>query len=165
MIFKFFADSGLAKIWANDKDHIADNEEIYPGGTFGILTKATYFQATIKSIIEDDHSKMCPYLNDDEIFAPKTAIVKKFVNAKKSTISLTNGILNITTPRNFTTLKIIDLSGRVLFSIDIKIFRTGISGFKIPMNLFMTKFASRKITLVLSGDGTEIITLLCGGVL
>lgn len=165
MVFKFFADSGLAKIWANDNEHIADNEEIYPGGTFGILTKATYFQATVKSIMEDDHTKTCPYLNDDEIFAPKSAIQKKAVSIKKSVISLTNGILNITTPRNFTTLKIIDLSGRVLLSMDIKKFRTGISGFKIPMSLFMTKFASRKITLVLSGDGTEIITLLCGGVL
>jgi hypothetical protein len=165
MVFKFFADSGLAKIWANDKEHIADNEEIYPGGTFGILTKATYFQATLKSIIEDDHTKTCPYLNDDEIFAPKSAIKNQVVPVKKSIISLANGVLNITTPRNFTTLKIIDLSGRVLLSIDIKKYRTGITGFRIPMNQLLTKFASRKITIVLSGDGTEIITHLCGGVL
>ncbi len=165
LVYRIHADSGLAKIWANDKDHIADNEDIYPGGTFGILTKSTYFQATIKNIVEDDHTKTCPYLNDDEIFAPKTAVRKSVHNVSKSTISIANGVLNITTPRNFSTLKIIDLSGRVLLSIDIKIFRTGISGFKIPMNLLLTKFASRKLTLVLSGDGTEIITLLCGGVL
>lgn len=165
LIYRTPADSGLAKIWANDKEHITDNEDIYPGGTFGILTKATYFQATIKSVIEDDHTKMCPYLNDDEIFAPKTAIVKNVLSVKKSVVSITNGILNITTPKNYTTLKVVDLSGRVLLSIDIKKFRIGSSGFKIPMNLLLKKFASKKITVVLLGDGTEIITLLCGGVL
>jgi hypothetical protein len=43
----------MVKLWANDESHLTDKEEIYPAGTFGIVNKAAFLQATIDNKSDD----------------------------------------------------------------------------------------------------------------
>jgi hypothetical protein len=133
-IFRAPMDSGLAKIWARDESHITDREETYPGGTFGILTKATYFQATTKNI-SPAIAHSIPFLTDDEIHANRTAIIAKKASAfVKEKIEWRHGILTLTSPAPLTKICLYDLAGRLIATIDPMKFAAGQTRYVIPLH-------------------------------
>ncbi|MBN1309167.1 MAG: hypothetical protein JXA18_14685 [Chitinispirillaceae bacterium] len=153
-VFRHHADSGLAKLWAGDHSHIAEKEEIYPGGTFGILTKATYLQAT-KENIADDISRSVPYLTDDEIQASRSSSVSNRIHAsqRKTALRIIHGNLHIFSPRQFTALKVFDLQGRLLLHLDLKNYASPTGGFIIPLGKFLKTRRFNMLVIQLSGKG------------
>jgi hypothetical protein len=162
IVFSTHADSALAKIWASDEDHIAESEEIYPGGTFGILTKATYLQATINSIAEND-SRTIPYLGDEEIFASRTPVTNKAKLTIKPVICFRDGILDIKIETKYTKLKIFDLNGRQLLCLELSRYRTADGHFKIPLSMILAGKGRGKLLVVLTGKDIDRYTLIIGG--
>ena len=154
-VFRFHADSGLAKLWAGDGDHIAESEVVYPGGTFGILTKATFLQATTEDVA-DDISSTVPFLSDDEIYAPRTdaAENKRPELNRRFSLRLTNGILQISNPGDFTTLSVFDLQGRLLIKINLERYRTSGNHYSIPLAQLLKRNGLRMCVIRLSGNGT-----------
>lgn len=163
-VFRFHADSGLAKLWAGDGDHIAESEAIHPGGTFGILTKATFLQATTADMSEELSSTV-PFLSDDEIYAPReiSAKNKKAKINRKVSLRLTNGILHISNPGTFTTLSVFDLQGRLLMQIDLENYRRSINNYLIPLARLLKRNGLRMSVLRLSGNGTSRIFNIING--
>lgn len=127
------------------------------------MTKATYFQATIKSIAENS-SKTVVFLNDDEIFAPRTSVKNLSKIVLKPQISFHNGILNISTNKMYSTLKVFDLNGKVLLCLDLKRYQTGNGNFRIPLAALLAKIGNRKLIVKLMGNSIETFTFFCGGV-
>jgi hypothetical protein len=162
MVYIIHADSGIAKLWADDENHIAEKEDVYPGGTFGILTKATFFQATVDNISDIDQSSI-PFLNDDEIHTPRTKTIKKANADIKSTLKIVKGVLNIETEKDFSILKITDLTGKVILSIDLNRYKTGIHTYSIPLSAILQKYGKKKLLGILIGKTTQVLTIDIGG--
>jgi protein required for attachment to host cells len=154
--FRFHADSGLAKLWAGDGDHIAESEAVYPGGTFGILTKSTFLQATTADMAEDVSSTV-PFLNDDEIYAPREVAVKNSHSTQSSRLSLrmTSGILYISNPGSFTMLSVFDLQGRLIATIDLQRYRQSGGNCVLPLLRLLKRNGLRMFVIRLSGKGTS----------
>ncbi|MBN1758768.1 MAG: hypothetical protein JW863_10640 [Chitinispirillaceae bacterium] len=154
-IYRFHADSGLAKLWAGDGDHIAESEVVYPGGTFGILTKATFLQATTDDVAEDI-SATVPFLSDDEIYAPRAdaAENKRPELNRRLSLRLTNGILQISNPGDFTTFSVFDLQGRLLVKVNLERYRTSGNHYSIPLARLLKRHGLRMCVIRLSGNGT-----------
>lgn len=161
-LFKSHADSGIAKLWADDENHIAEKDEVYPGGTFGILTKATYFQATVENISDLDQSSI-PFLSDEEIYAPRTRVVKTKITHFKPSIILRKGVLTIEAVKDYSILKIMDLSGKVILSIDLKKYKTVNGAYSIPLAALLQKFGKRKLLGILIGSSTQTFSIDIGG--
>ncbi|NLG15989.1 MAG: hypothetical protein GX556_01515 [Fibrobacter sp.] len=162
IVYSFHADSALAKLWAGDKNHIAETEEEYPGGTFGILTKATFFQATKNSIVESS-SRNVAFLSDEEIFAPKTPVKNRATQSVKPFVLYRNGVLQISSADKYQTLKIYDLNGKLLLSLELSRFRTSGSTLTIPLAKMLGNRGKGKLVLVFTGKRAGSFTLLCGG--
>ncbi len=162
VVYSFHADSALAKLWAGDKDHISETEEEYPGGTFGILTKATFFQATKNSAVKSS-SRNVAFLSDEEIFAPKTPVKNRATQSVKPFVLYRNGVLQISSADEYQTLKIYDLNGKLLLSLELSRFRSSGSTLKIPIAKMLGNRAKGKMVLVLTGKRVGSFTVLCGG--
>lgn len=163
-VYRIHADSGLAKVWADDHSHIAEKEEIYPGGTFGILTKATYLQASAEDI-SDDITESVPFLSDEEIHAPKYAAVKKrsAATVKTTQVQCIRGVLTIHTDRSFSSLKIFDIRGKLLLSLDLNRYRGRKGAFIIPLSRLLRNYRSQMLLLQLSGKGCrELFNMING---
>lgn len=156
LVFRHFADSGLAKLWAGDHSHIAEKEETFPGGTFGILTKSTFFRATINDTA-DDISLTVPYLDDDEIIAPRSISVKKppVSKIKATTIRIIGGNLHITSSEKFTTMKVYDLGGRLLLNLDLRMYYKKAGCSIIPLSSLIRNRSLNMLIITLSSKTTN----------
>jgi hypothetical protein len=160
-IFSAPLDSGLAKVWAKDPSHIADREEIYPGGTFGIVTKATYLQATTKNISADvAHS--VPFLTDDEIHTARTAVkkVKNALAAKNFAMVFHAGILIIRSPIAISKIEVFDLTGKLIMTIDPLRYIVAQGQYRIPLKSILHLKGIRAYIVRVSGVSLQkIITI------
>jgi hypothetical protein len=158
-------DSGLAKIWAHDDNHVAEQEEVYPGGTFGIVTKATFLAASLADT-STDTSKTISFLTESEILAPRSAVQKKVVSAKHLAPALlfTHGVLSITNAGELSRLEFFDISGRLLLRLDPAQFRTSDGSYRIPLARFAALKAHRVLIVRMSGKTTcKTMTVMTGG--
>jgi hypothetical protein len=163
-VFSCFADSALAKLWAGDNNHIAEKEEVFPGGTFGILTKATYLQATSANIA-DETDRTVPFLSDEEILAPRSATIRKQTSPKAPAMiaCIINGDLHLKTPGQPSGLRIFDLQGKVLLDISIERYRTSDGGFTVPLSRLLKKKSLHTLVIQLySNNCRQTIRLING---
>ncbi|MBN2036670.1 MAG: hypothetical protein JW768_08020 [Chitinispirillaceae bacterium] len=147
-IFRTENDSGLAKVWAKDESHLAEIEEIFPGGTFGIVTKATFLQAT-RDNISEMVAQGVPFLTDEEIKVRRTGITSLKKKGVLSGISTryARGVLCITSATPLSHVEFFDLSGKKLGSVSLARFVTGKGSYSIPVATFLF-LKTRKIVLV-----------------
>jgi hypothetical protein len=165
-LFQNHSDSGLVKIWAKDENHLTDKEEIYPAGTFGIVTKAAFLQATIQNI-NTDIAKNVPFLQDNEIHAPRTRIASpcKPPTMPKIKIELHQGILSVTSSTVISKIEFFDLQGRLIGSIDPSRLKAGRNHYRIPLNiLFNFKGLKMMVIKISSISQTKIFKLNLEGV-
>jgi len=166
-LFREPTDSGVAKIWAHDVNHVAEVEETYPGGTFGIVTKSTFLQATIADT-SSLNSNTVPFLADFEILAPRSTQVKtaKHSAASGMTIVYRDGILSLTNAGDLRRLELFDLSGRLLARIDLAAFKIGAGSYRIALRSFAKLSGHRVFIVKISGPSFQrIFKLTPGGIL
>ena len=166
VLFKVPVDSGAAKLWAHDESHIAEVEETYPGGTFGIVTKSTFLQATIKDVSTISSSGI-PFLEDFEILAPKTSqrTPVKAASARSFAFSFHDGILTLTNAGELRKLDVFDLSGKLLASIDLRSYRTAAGQYRIALRTIMRLAGHRVLFVKITGfTFQKTIKLVSGGV-
>ncbi len=147
--FQIPMDSGTVKVWAKDENHLTDKEEIYPSGTFGIVTKAAFLQATINNT-SSDIVKNIPFLQDNEIHAPRTRIasfLKIRTAAPDIKIELRQGILSIASSCGIAKIEFFDLQGRLIGTLDPSRLKTGKNHYRIPLKMLL-HFKGLKMMLV-----------------
>jgi len=161
MVYRFANDSGLAKVWAGDEGHTADKEEVYPGGTFGIVTKSTYLQATTTDL-SPDISETVPFLRDEEIHAPRTPIMK--ASAKKAVqrtlVQYSNGLLTISASRELREAFIYDANGRLVERINLTSSRIGGGQYRV---LLKKRVSGVLVIRLVAEDYAETVRLTIGG--
>jgi hypothetical protein len=166
-LFREPTDSGVAKIWAHDVNHVAEVEETYPGGTFGIVTKSTYLQATIADT-SSINSNSVPFLADFEILAPRNTQAKpaKHKVVGGMTVAYRDGILSLTNAGDLRKLELFDLSGKLLARIDLAAFKTGAGSYRIALRSFAKLSGHRVFIVKISGPSFQrIFKLTAGGIL
>ncbi len=167
VIFREPLDSGAAKIWAHDPDHLAQVEETYPGGTFGVVTKSTFLQATVQDISSDTSSSV-PFLADFEILAPRSLSARQVkpasVNAFKA--SFRDGILTLTNAGDLRRLDVFDLSGKLLASVDLRACRVASGTYRVALRSLIRMAAHRVFLVRISGPSfLRTLKLTPGGIL
>jgi hypothetical protein len=166
VVFRVPMDSGATKLWAHDDSHIAEVEETYPGGTFGIVTKSTFLQATIQDA-STISSNGVPFLEDFEILAPRTSQkspVKAVANHGMS-FSFHDGILTLTNAGELRKLEVFDLSGKLLASIDLRAYRISNGQYRIALRTILNLTGHRVLLVKLIGPAFQkTIKLIPGGV-
>lgn len=164
VLFEAESDSGLAKLWAGDESHLAEKEEVYPGGTYGVVTKATFLRAGTDDLRNEDWESV-PYLADDEIMAPRTSLMDRRVALKEGvTVTWHSGTLRIRGNPDLRTLKIFDHRGRLVMSVSLERFRRGAT-FRIPLRSILGASAPSILVVVVEGGGVRArFTLTPGGV-
>jgi hypothetical protein len=166
VIFREQLDSGVAKIWAHDESHIAEVEETYPGGTFGIVTKSTFLQATIKDI-GTIASNGIPFLEDFEILAPRTSQRSQIKAAalRGMAFSFHGGVLTLINAGDLRKLEVFDLSGRLLASVDLRAYRVAHGCYRIALRTIMRLAGHRVLLVKISGAlFQKTIKLIPGGI-
>jgi hypothetical protein len=145
-------DSGLVKLWAKDENHLTDKEEIYPAGTFGIVTKAAFLQATVTNI-NQNIAKSVPFLNDDEIHALRTQIAscRKLPSKQDVKIDIQQGVLSISSSFAAVKLEIFDLQGRLIASINPTQWAIGKNSYLIPLKKFLNLKGLKMMLVKISG--------------
>ncbi|HUI93416.1 MAG TPA: hypothetical protein VLX68_14305 [Chitinivibrionales bacterium] len=152
-------DSGVAKIWAHDDNHLAEKEEVYPGGTFGIVTKSTFLAASLADTTIDT-SATIPFLSDNEILAPRSALRSKVFSAKhfQPVVAFSHGFLDISNAGELTRIEFFDISGRLLLRLDPAQFRMSDGNYRIPLARFSVLKAHRVLIIRMSGK-TDVRTM------
>jgi hypothetical protein len=166
VVFRVPMDSGAAKLWAHDDSHIAEVEETYPGGTFGIVTKSTFLQATIQDV-STISSNGVPFLEDFEILAPRTSqrSQAKSVARHGMLFSFHDGILTLTNVGELRRLEVFDLSGKLLASIDLRAYRIANGQYRIALRTILNLTGHRVLLVKLIGPAFQkTIKLIPGGV-
>jgi hypothetical protein len=161
MIFTPENDSGLAKVWAKDESHLTEIEEIYPGGTFGIVTKATYLQATINDI-SPAVARGVPFLQDEEIHVQRTGIIaaKKRCAAAGISARYARGVLLITAPVPLSRIEFYDLTGRKIGVVSLDRFAWGQGSFRIALNTLGFLKARKMVVMKIIGGSVQKIMKL-----
>lgn len=164
LLFEAESDSGLAKVWAGDESHLAEKEEVYPGGTYGVVTKATFLGAGTEDLRNEDWESV-PYLADDEIMAPRTALKDRRAAVKEGiNVTWHSGTLRIRGNPDLRTLKIFDHRGRLVLSVSLERFRRGAT-FRIPLRSILGVSAQSILIVVVEGGGARArFTLTPGGI-
>ena len=105
----------------------------------------------------EDVSSTVPFLNDDEIYAPREVAVKNNRSAQSSRLSLrmTSGILYISNPGSFTMLSVFDLQGRLIATIDLQHYRQSGGNCVLPLLRLLKRNGLRMFVIRLSGKGTS----------
>jgi hypothetical protein len=159
-------DSGLAKIWAHDDNHLAEKEEVYPGGTFGVVTKAAFLAASLADT-SSEASATISFLTEGEILAPRSALQNKVSSARhlrSAVVSLAHGFLNISNAGELTRLEFFDISGRLLLRLDPAQFRISEGNYRIPLAKFAALKAHRMLIIRMSGKtACKTMKIMTGG--
>lgn len=152
------ADSGLARLWAADPDRIAEDSEVEMGMRYGILTKGSYWGASVE---------------DARTVQPEgTPVLPKVVRAGSAgSFRLEAGLLRITPPADLAlassnsiapVLEIYDLRGKLVLRISLAAYRRG-AGFDVPLAA-LERLGKGRWYLVLRGKGRAFShTLAFGG--
>lgn len=165
-LYRHRLDSSLAKLWAADGDHMTDREENFPGGTFGILTKSTYLQATVDNVAEDV-SETVPFLSDEEIYAYKSLPARNRARSESNCAHprLINGNLHIPASGGYTELRVFDLQGRLLLRLDLRVLGNCAQERIVSLEKLLGRRRLHLLVLRLSGSkGHETFHLMNGRV-
>jgi hypothetical protein len=165
-VFRTPMDSGLAKVWARDESHVAEKEEVYPGGTFGIVTKATYLQATMADMYFD-YTETVPFLADEEIQAPRSPVKRPVSAACRQTVSvkISGAMLCLESSHTLRALRVFDIHGRLVRTIDLRKYGAGSGSFRVPLSAIRPTGASSIFVVTIEGEGIhQSLKLTAGGI-
>jgi hypothetical protein len=152
-LFQTSIDSGLVKIWAKDENHFTDKEEIHPAGTFGIVTKEAFLQATVKNI-NPDIAMSVPFLNDNEIHAPRTSIAnpRKLHPGQEMSVTLARGGITVFSFFPAVKIELFDVRGRRLASVNPSQWATGKNHYFIPIHRILNVKGLKTLFVKISGN-------------
>ncbi len=166
LVIRAPADSGVAKIWAHDDSHVSEVEEPYPGGTFGIVTKSTFLQATLQDT-STVASGTVPFLADYQILAQKSSVRTVLPHTTAGLkISFRDGILSLANAGDLRRLDIYDLSGRLLASVDLRAWSTGSGSYRVALRSLIRLAGHRVFIVRITGPSfMRVFKLTAGGIL
>lgn len=153
LIFDVPQDSGLVKVWARDENHVSEKEENNLGGVYGFVTKAMYLRAGIDDI-SSDTSTGVPFLTEGEIVPIKPAN-QSAIKLYSIWYSYINGVLTFSAldkciPQK---LKVYDLKGRQLLSVDLSFYRNNNGNYLIKLGQLLRVCSSQMLFCTIQGIG------------
>jgi hypothetical protein len=81
----------------------------------------------------------------------------------KPALILRRGVLTITAVKDYSILRITDLSGKVILSIDLRKYKAGNGTYSIPLAALLQKTGKRKLLGILIGSSTQTFSIDIGG--
>lgn len=137
LVYESDFDTGLVKIWATDESRIWYLDEPYIGSKYGILTKSTYFQASVEDV-SPNLARGVPYLSPDEIEYPIATIRRDISQVKvfKPIVRMRGRRLFFRLPSHLkdAVVYIYNLQGRLITSINLESYRVDATTFLVPLN-------------------------------